>query len=150
MTLWVDGDACPDLSDIVALCQHYQVGIKIICDDAHEFPEKFPVITVPSGSQNTDLYLINHIHEKDFVITGDYGVASHSLLKDCTVLHPSGMFYTKENIDLLLWRRHLHTKLRRQNKKTPNMKKRTKEDRNYFLSQVETVLKGSVSNENRH
>ena len=30
MTLWVDGDACPDLSDIVALCQHYQVQMAVV------------------------------------------------------------------------------------------------------------------------
>lgn len=141
MKVWIDGDACPDIADILKLCHKYQVQVSIVCDDSHEFPNYDEVIVVSTGFQNTDMYLLNHIQNNDFVITADYGIAVIALAKRCVVLHPDGYFYTNENISQLLFQRHIHGKMRRNKMKTPYNKKRTEKVKNDFLLQIETILK---------
>lgn len=143
MKVWIDGDACPDISDILDLCHHYQTPVCIVCDDSHEFQNIEEVKVVSTGFQSADMYLLNHIENHDFVITGDYGVATIALAKQCTTLHPNGIFYTKDNMDQLLFQRHMYSKMRRQNKKTPHSKKRSSDVRLQFLNQIESVLKMS-------
>ena len=150
MKVWIDGDACPDISDILDLCHHYRTPVCIVCDDSHEFQNIEEVKVVSTGFQSADMYLLNRIQAGDFVITGDYGVATIALAKQCTTLHPNGIFYTKDNIDQLLLQRHIHGKMRRQKIRTPNPKKRRMETRLQFLNQVESVLKEGDCNEDRY
>ncbi len=143
MTVWIDGDACPDISDILDLCHKYQTPVCIVCDDSHEFQNVDEVTVVSTGFQSADMYLLNHIDNRDFVITGDYGIATIALSKQCIVLHPNGNFYTQDTIDQLLYQRHVYSKMRRQNQKTPHSKKRSAAVRFHFLEQVESVLQTS-------
>ena len=57
------------------------------------------------------------LNEGDIVVSQDYGVAAMALGKGAYGIHPSGKWYTDENIDQMLMERHLNKKARRSSKR---------------------------------
>ena len=60
-----------------------------------------------------DIALINLCQRGDIVVTHDYGVAALALGKGARAIHPSGRWYTDENIEGLLVERHMAKVARR-------------------------------------
>lgn len=142
MRTFIDGDACPNVREIIALCHDYQVPVLLMCDDSHEFLDIDSNIEIVStGFQSVDMALLNRLQAHDFVITQDYGVAVIALSKGCIVMNLVGKLYTNENIDSLLLNRHISSKLRKSGHHTKGPKKRTLEGKEAFLSAIEQVLK---------
>lgn len=74
------------------------------------------------------------------IITQDYGLASLGLGKGCIVLHHKGFQYTLENIDHLLYTRHMSAMARKSGKRTKGPKNYTKEDEQKFIRLLKHVL----------
>jgi len=72
----IDGDACPSIKLIEDVAKKYNITVEIITDTAHIISSNYSkVFMVGKGKDNTDIYLINRVSEKDIVITQDYGLA---------------------------------------------------------------------------
>ncbi|MBQ3568269.1 MAG: DUF188 domain-containing protein, partial [Anaerotignum sp.] len=105
------------------------------------------VITVDQGADSADLAIANRTQADDICITQDYGLASLLLAKKATVLHHNGFFYTQENIDRMLFERHLSREMRRQKKsRGSHVRKRTKEDDEIFLHALERAIERKKQN----
>ncbi|MGN0136957.1 YaiI/YqxD family protein [Anaerotignum sp.] len=145
MKLMVDADACPVKEMIILCAKKYDLEVVMVCDVAHMlfYKEDFiTTITVDQGADSADLVLVNHTQAGDICITQDYGLASLLLAKKAVVLHPNGFFYTTENIDRMLFERHLSREMRRQKKsRGGHTRKRTKEDDEKFLNALERAIK---------
>ena len=90
------------------------------------------IIQVGQGQDAADIAIINNTKKGDIVVTGDYGVASLALAKDAYVISFNGMYYTHDNIDRLLFERHIGKQQRKSGKRNSRIKKRTKSlDRNF-------------------
>lgn len=141
MRVLIDGDAFPDIYDIVLLCRRYQKKVIIFVDTSHKIDNDFAqIIVVSEGSNAVDLVLINHIKNDDLVLTQDYGVAAVALSKGAICMNPFGKFYTHENIDYLLEVKNINRKLRKYTRiKGP--KKRTKKDKVELLLGIEEVIR---------
>ena len=74
------------------------------------------------------LALINLLKKDDIVITQDYGLAAMAINKASYVINQNGLIYSNENIDRLLYSRHISKKIRKSGGRTKGPKKRTKED----------------------
>ena len=144
MNVIVDADACPVKELIVSCARKYDMEVIMVCDVAHMlyYPEDFiTVITVDQGFDSADLAIANRTQENDICITQDYGLASLLLAKKATVLHHNGFFYTQENIDRMLFERHLSREMRRQKKsRGGHVRKRTKEDDEKFMNALEKAI----------
>ncbi|MEF9940829.1 MAG: YaiI/YqxD family protein [Lachnospiraceae bacterium] len=139
MNILIDGDACPviGITEQVAKSQH--IPVTIIVDYNHRIHSDYSeVITVEQGNDSADFELIGRVLPQDIVITQDYGVASLALAKGAYALHQSGKEYTLENIDLLLFERHLSKKQRTSGgkKHLKPIPKRTDKDDTYFKEQL--------------
>ena len=89
-----------------------------------------------------DYKLIGLCHKGDIVVSQDYGVAAMALGKGAYGIHPSGKWYTDENIDQMLMERHLNKKARRSSKRN-HMKvpgKRMAEDDKRFAESFEKLV----------
>ncbi|MDO4531473.1 MAG: DUF188 domain-containing protein, partial [Bacillota bacterium] len=90
---------------------------------------------------SADLAIANRTEAGDICITQDYGLASLLLAKKAAVLHPGGFFYTLENIDRMLFERHLSREMRRQKRsRGGHVRKRTREDDEKFLAALEKAI----------
>jgi uncharacterized protein len=129
MKILVDADACPgrDIIEDVAACN--KIKVIMYCDINHVLKSNYSDVRyVDSGFQSVDMILVNDVEPWDIVVTQDYGVAAIALGKKAYAISPKGYIYNNENIDRLLFERHISSKVRRSGGKTVNPKKRTKQD----------------------
>lgn len=145
MKIMVDADACPVKELIIDCAKKHGLEVIMVCDVAHIlfYNEDFvTIVTVDQGADSADLAIANRTLAGDICITQDYGLASLLLAKKATVLHPNGFFFTSENIDRMLFERHLSREMRRQKKsRGGHIRKRTKEDDEKFLSALERAIR---------
>jgi len=150
MKIIVDADACPVKELIIRCAKKHNLEVIMVCDVAHMlfYPEDFiTIITVDQGFDSADLVIANRTQADDICITQDYGLASLLLAKKATVLHHNSFFYTQENIDRMLFERHLSREMRRQKKsRGGHVRKRTKEDDEKFLHALERAIERKKQN----
>lgn len=146
MRILVDADACPVKKEILRLAKEYHVPVTMVIDNSHELDDGYStVITVDTGQDSADYKLISLTGPGDIVVTQDYGVASMALGKGAVALHQNGFCYTQDNIDQLLFERHLGQKLRRAGKRMPNPKRRTAADNEAFCKTLQTLLETGIT-----
>ncbi|HHY71991.1 MAG TPA: YaiI/YqxD family protein [Bacillus bacterium] len=145
-TILVDADACPVIDLTIKVAKQFEMQVILICDTSHYMErEGAETITVSKGSDAVDFVLVNRVQEGDIVVTQDYGLAAMVLAKQGFPIDQNGRLYTAENIDQLLFSRHLAKKIRQAGGRTKGPKKRSKEADLYFeenLKQLCEKVKG--------
>lgn len=146
--IYVDADACPVVRIIERIAREHGVAVTLLCDTNHVLTSDYSdVRVIGAGADAVDFALVNLCARGDIVVTQDYGVAAMALGKGAHAIHQSGRIYTQENIDQLLFERHLAKKVRsgkgKHHLKGP--RKRTAEDdirfAESFTRLVEMLLK---------
>lgn len=133
MKILVDADACPVKQIIVRVAKEHNIPVVMFIDTSHELDDGYSeVITVEKARDSVDFALVNRISKDDIAVTQDYGVATMALAKGAEVVNQNGLIYTDDNIEKLLFERHLSQKVRRSGGRTSGPRKRTKEDDEKF------------------
>ncbi len=150
MQILVDADACPVKEIIVKIARRHHLPVTMLIDTSHELEDGYSsVITVDKARDSVDIALINLVKAGDIVVTQDYGVAAMALGKKARAVNQNGFIYTDNNIDKLLFERHLGQKLRRAGKKAGgksiNAKKRVKADDENFERVFRMLVDDAVS-----
>jgi hypothetical protein len=142
MRIIIDGDACPQRQDIIKLAEKYNKEIYLFIDYSHHIDENFTHIYYCDISKDeVDQQIIKFVKNNDLVITQDYGLACLLLSKKVKVLHVNGFIINNDNIDELLLSRYTSAKQRKKNKHIKGPKKRDKKTEEYFLKQLEGMIK---------
>ncbi len=131
MKILVDADACPVKEIIIKIAKEFKLEVYMFIDTSHILEDDYAkVTTVDKANDSADFALANKTNEGDIAITNDYGLASMLLAKKSIVINFNGIAYTSENIDRLLFERHISKKVRLSGggRALPHAKKRTKED----------------------
>ena len=144
MRILVDADACPVVPIVEKLAEKYKIPVLLYCDTNHVLTSSYSeVVTVGAGADAVDFKILTECKRGDIVVTQDYGVAAMILGKGAKGIHQNGKWYTNENIDQMLFERHL-AKQERKNKRSRRLKgpsKRTKEDDERFASSFESLIR---------
>ena len=141
MAIIVDGDGCAGRNIIEEVAKKHDVSLKIYCDFNHVIASDYAeVIIMESGYQAVDMRIANEAKRNDIVVTQDYGVAAMVLGKKSYAISPKGYIFSENNIDKLLFERHLSAKARRSGNKTSNPKKRTEEDNERLRYNLEKLI----------
>lgn len=145
MKILVDADACPVKNEIEDIAKKYNISVTMFIDTSHILKSEYSeIITVDKSADSVDIALINRTCAGDIVVTQDYGVAAMALGKKAYAINQNGLVYTAENIDRLLFERHIGKKVRRSGGRTGTIKKRTLEDNKHFsekfIALIEKIL----------
>lgn len=141
MKILIDGDGCPVIDIAISVAKKFNIKVVIMCDTSHIFNKEVAKTMVFSkGADSVDFALINYLEKEDIVITQDYGLAAMAMNKASYVINQNGMIYNDENIDRLLYSRHIYKKIRKSGGKTKGPKKRTKEDDINFEKTLNEIL----------
>ncbi|MDK2807358.1 MAG: uncharacterized protein PWP24_87 [Clostridiales bacterium] len=143
MQIYVDADACPVVGIVEKVAKKYQIAVTLLCDTNHVLHSDYCAIKIiGAGADAVDFALIGLCKKGDLVVTQDYGVAAMALGKGAHGIHPSGKWYTEDNMDRMLMERHIARKVRRSSKKShlKGPRKRTKEDDERFLQSLEQLI----------
>lgn len=129
MKIIVDADACSGRDIIEKAAKENNIEVFMFCDINHAITSDYSVVKImDSGFQSVDMKIANEASKGDIIVTQDYGVAAMVLGKGCKAINPRGHIYNNENIDRLLFERHLSAKARRSGQRTTNHKKISGED----------------------
>ena len=129
MRIIVDADACPGRDLIEKAAKENNIEVIMMCDYNHVLKSDYSSIRyIESGFQSVDMAVANECKTGDIVVSQDYGVAAMVLGKKAFAISPKGYIYDDENIDRLLYERHISQKVRRSGGRTSNPKKRNEED----------------------
>ena len=141
MKIIIDGDACPSIPLIESKAKEFQVKVIIFCDIDHYITSDYSEVrVVDSGFQSVDMYIVNNLEKGDIVITQDYGLASLVLSRNSYAINQSGMVYTNENIDELLYSRYISKKMRNSGARIKGPKKRDKSQDIIFKENLEKLI----------
>lgn len=141
MELFIDADGCPVVNLSIQIAQRHRIPCTLLCDTAHEMDRPgAKTITVSKGADSVDFTLVNLLHPGDVVVTQDYGLAAMCLSRGAFVLHQSGMTYTNENMDALLFFRAASQKIRRSGGRMKGPGKRTKSQDDAFAAALDRLL----------
>lgn len=141
MKILVDADACPVKHIIVKLAKEYKIPVIMFIDTSHRINDGYSeVVVVDKARDSADIALANRVTGEDIVVTQDYGVAAMSLAKGARAINQNGLVYSNENIDMLLFERHIGQKVRRSGGRTSGPGKRTKEDDVKFENSLRGLL----------
>jgi uncharacterized protein YaiI (UPF0178 family) len=129
MKILVDADACPVKGIIVRVAKEYGIPVIMLTDTSHLlYSDYCEVVTVDKQKESVDISLINRASAGDIVVTQDYGLAALALGKGAKAINQNGLIYSSENIDQLLFKRHLSQKIRRAGARTKGPAKRSKQN----------------------
>lgn len=143
MRILVDADACPVKQIIVKVAREYSIPVTMFIDTSHELNDGYSeVVTVEKSRDSVDIALINRVLKGDVVVTQDFGVAAMALPKGARAVNQNGLIYTDENINKLLFERHISQKVRRSGGRTSGPRKRTAEDDERFERAFRSVISG--------
>ena len=129
MRILIDGDGCPVVDLTIKISRKFNIEVIIMCDTSHIFnKDGAKTMVFSKGADSVDFALINLLKKDDIVITQDYRLAAMAINKASYVINQNGLIYSNENIDRLLYSRHISKKIRKSGGRTKGPKKRTKED----------------------
>ncbi len=142
-TIRVDADACPVAVrfTLERVARRRRLDLVFYIDENHElYPEYGRVAQVGQGHDAVDMALINDVISGDLVVTQDYGLAALVLARRACAIHPSGRVFTDDNIDRLLFERHLSAKARRAGQRVSSPRRRRTADDKSFEEQLLSML----------
>ncbi len=129
MKILIDGDGCPVIDLTIKIAKKFNIDVIIMCDTSHIFnKDGAKTMVFSKGADSVDFALINTVQKEDIVITQDYGLAAMAINKASYVINQNGLIYTDDNIDMLLYNRHISKKIRKNGGRTKGPKKRSKEN----------------------
>ena len=141
MRILIDADGCPVVNETIKVAHKFNLESIIFCDTSHNFEEKNAKVEVVSkGVDAVDFAILNNIQKGDIVITQDYGLASLVLSRNSYAINQSGMVYTNENIDELLYSIYISKKMRNSGVRLKGPKKRDKSQNIIFRENLEKLI----------
>lgn len=141
MKILVDADACPVKEQVVKVAKEFSIPVIMFIDTSHILNDGYSkIVTVEKSRDSVDIALVNSIVKGDITVTQDYGVAALSLSKGAKSINQNGFIYTEENIDKLLFERHLSQKMRRAGGRTYGPHKRTIDDNIRFEDKLRKLI----------
>lgn len=141
MKILVDADACPVKQIIVRIAKEHNIPVIMFIDTSHVINDGYSEVKIlDKAVDSVDIALANHVAKDDIVVTQDYGVAAMALPKGAKAVNQNGLIYSSENIDKLLFERHIGKKVRQGGGRTQGPRKRTKEDDESFERAFRNLL----------
>ncbi|TWT24752.1 YaiI/YqxD family protein [Planomicrobium sp. CPCC 101110] len=142
----IDADGCPVVDLTIAAAKRFGLPVLLLCDTAHDMQrEGAETVTVSKGADAVDFVLVNRVQKGDVVVTQDYGLAAMVLAKQGYPIDQNGRVYSDENIDQLLYGRHVAKKIRQAGGRMKGPKKRRQEDNEEFELKLVDLLEEITS-----
>ena len=142
LDILVDADGCPVKAEVYRVAQRYGLKVKLVSNQWMKTPDAswLELVVVEDGPNVADDWIVEHVSERDIVITGDIPLASRCLEKGASVLGLKGRPFTEDNIGGAVATRDLLTYLRDHGTRTGGPAPFDKRDRSRFLEQLDQMV----------
>ena len=142
LNIYVDADGCPVKDEVYKVAVRYQLPVKIVANKHINIPLNplFKMVVVPSGPDEADHWIAEHIGESDICITADIPLADRCLKKQAWVLNVRGEEFTHDMIGNALAMRELMQELREMGQISGGPAPYSPRDRSKFLSGLDKII----------
>jgi len=142
--IWVDADACPNMVKEILFraANRMKIALILVANQSIRIPpsEFIKKIQVSAGFDVADNYIVQHMQEKDLVITADIPLADAVIEKGGVALNPRGELYSPANIKSRLAIRNLSENLRSSGVLTGGPMQISKKDIQLFSNALDRFL----------
>lgn len=146
MKILIDADGCPVVDMTIELGHRYNIPVIIMCDTSHIIKKNgAETIVLSKGADSVDFALVNKVDKGDIVITQDYGLAAMVLSKNGYPINQNGLIYNNDNIDQLLFSRHISKKIRNSGGKVKGQSKRNKDNDIKFKENLISLIERLIN-----
>lgn len=144
MTLFIDGDAFPNLLKTIILRAINRLNLKtyVISNNKVNIGESdlITYIIVKAGADEADHKIVEMVNENDLVITADIPLADRIITKKAFAINHRGEFYDEDNIKQYLAMRNLMDEIRETGGVTGGPAPFTQKDAHKFANQLDRFL----------
>ncbi len=144
MTLYIDGDAFPNLLKPIVTKQIERLGLEtfVISNKPIKVGNSKYIhyLIVQAGADEADKKIVEMVEEGDLVITADIPLADHIINKNAHAIDHRGELYSKENIKQYLAMRNLMDEIRSTGEMTKGPAPFSKKDAAQFANQLNAFL----------
>ncbi|MFS0612660.1 DUF188 domain-containing protein [Lederbergia ruris] len=141
--IFVDADACPVKTEIKKAADQYGWHVCFVASYDHkptDLNDREDWVFVDPGRDSADLYILNHIHPNNLLITQDIGLASLAIVRNVHVISPRGKTFKEDSIQTALDFRYLSALERKKGNYGKGPKMFTDDDRNRFIKTLCELL----------
>lgn len=138
LEIYIDADACPVKSEVFRLASRHDLKVFVVSSNPVHVPERgrFERVRVRPGLDAADDWIVEHVGERDIVVTADIPLAGRCLEKGAKVLNPNGQTFTEDSIGAALAGRELMQHLRSMGENIGGPSPFSPQDRSRFLSKL--------------
>lgn len=144
MTLYVDGDAFPNLLKPILFRAIERLSLKTVVVSNKKInignSSYIKYLIVEQGADEADNKIVELLQKDDFVITADIPLANKVIEKEAHALDHRGLQYTKENIKECLAMRNLMQEIRDSGELTKGPSSFTQKDAQKFANSLNAFL----------
>lgn len=144
MTLFIDGDAFPNLLKPIVLrsIERLNLTTKVIANKKIHIgaSEHIEYLIVEQGADEADHHIVALCEAGDLVITADIPLADRIISKNAHAIDHRGELYTVENIKQYLAMRNLMESIRESGELTGGPKPFSQKDAHNFANQLHSFL----------
>ena len=146
MEIFVDADGCPVVNLAIEIARDYEINIIVVKNYAVHIDDDYAeIVTVDISSDSADYYIVNRINIGDIIISQDHGLAAMCLSKGAICVNQNGFVIDNENIDGMLNRRHINSKLRREQRIYSKFKKRNPQANESFENTLRRIIELNIN-----
>ena len=141
-TIYIDADACTVKAETYKVALRYGWAVRVVANQTINTP-RHPLIigiTVGSGDDVADDWIVEQSGVGDVVITSDIPLAARCLKKGTRVLGQKGKEFTDDSIGSALAGRELSQNLREMGVMTGGPPPMESRDRSSFLGKLDQIL----------
>jgi len=144
MTLFIDGDAFPNLLKPIVLrsIKRLSISTKVVANKKINIgkSQHIEYIIVEQGADEADHHIVQLCKEGDLVITADIPLANRIILKNAHAIDHRGELYSVDNIKQYLAMRNLMESIRESGEVTGGPKPFGQKDAHAFANQLNAFL----------
>ncbi|MBN2824767.1 MAG: YaiI/YqxD family protein [Campylobacterales bacterium] len=144
MTLYIDGDALPNLLKPILLraIERLKIPTKVVSNKKISIgkSEHIEYILVDQGADEADNSIVDALKANDLVITADIPLANRTITQDAHAIDHRGERYTPENIKQYLAIRNLMQEIRDSGEITKGPAPFGKKDVHHFATTLNNFL----------
>jgi len=145
LDIFIDADGCPVKPEVYRVAQRYGLHVTVVANSWIQIPYEawLELVVVEGQFDAADDWIVEHVVEKDVVISGDIPLAARCIKKGALVLGPRGHAFTEASIGEALASRALLAHLRELGTITGGPAPFEQRDRSRFLQRLDETIQAA-------
>lgn len=140
--IYIDADGCAVKDEVYKVASRYKIKVHVVANKYLNVPldSLVEMNVVSGGFDAADDWIVEHVTDRDIVVTSDILLAERCVKKKARVLGPKGEEFTEDNVGMAVANRELMQNLRQMGEVRGGPSPMDKKARSQFLSKLDQII----------